>query len=288
MKKFKYLMIYGALKTVALLPLWVLYGVSDFLRFVAHRLIGYRVKMVRKNLRNSFPDYDEKKLREIEKGFYKFLGDCIVETVKLLHISNRQLMRRARLTNPEFVEQQAALGQPIFLFLGHYCNWEWVPVTTLWVDKPEIMGSLYRPLQNRVMDRVMLRLRTRLNLTCIPVLKAYRTLLEMKREGKEFMIGFIADQRPAKPHIHWTEFLNQRTAFATGAETIGHKIGARYLFLDMQRVKRGYYTLTYKEMDITPFEGQDYPYTRCFFSMLEKNIRKAPQYWLWSHNRWKQ
>lgn len=284
----KFHLLYVPLKLVAMLPLRLLYSVSDFLSFLAHRVLRYRVKVVRKNLRNSFPEKSDKELRDIEKGFYRHLGDVIVETVKLLHISDRQLKKRVVVTNPEFVERVIAENPSVVLFLGHYANWEWVPITTLWVDSDITMGSLYKPLLSQPMDRLTHTMRDRLHIRLIKSREAYRRLLEMKREGEKFMIGFIADQRPlGQPLHHWTEFLNQPTAFVAGGETIGDRVGAKYVYLEMKKIKRGYYSITFKDMDISPDDTSDFPYTRKFFEMLEETIRQAPSYWLWSHNRWK-
>lgn len=285
-EKFAYVCLYSLLKMVALLPLRALYLVSDFLCFLAYRVVGYRREVVSANLRNSFPEKSEKELEEIAREFYRFLTDSIVETIKLLHISDRQMRHRVRVTNPEVIEEMATKTPDIILFLGHYCNWEWVPGLMLSVPRPSIMGSLYSPLHNRVMDRIMLRLRTRHNLLCIPAEKAYRELLAMRAEGRDFMIGFIADQRPPKPYRHFTEFLGQSTPFMAGGETIGKRIGAGFVYLDIRRERRGYYTLTFVPMEVAPDDTEDYPYSRLFFRLLEGSIRRAPAYWLWSHRRW--
>lgn len=280
--------LYCVLKAIAILPLGILYCFADLLAFLAHRILKYRVKVVRKNLHNSFPEKSKKELRQIEYEFYRHLGSVIMETIKLLHVSNRQLMRRVRVTNPEFVEKIIKENSSIILFLGHYANWEWVPVATLWLHDDITMGSLYKPLLSQPMDRLTRQIRDRLGIKLIKSREAYRRLLEMKRDGEEFMIGFIADQRPlGQPLNHWTEFMGRPTAFVAGGETIGNRVGAKYLYLDMQRIKRGYYTMTFKDMEISPDDKSDYPYTRLFLRMLEQNIRTAPPYWLWSHNRWK-
>lgn len=286
--KVKFHLAHGALSLLASLPLGLLYGLSDFLAFLAHKVVGYRLKVVRKNLRNSFPEKDEKELRKIEAKFYRHLCDCIVETVKLFHISDDQLRRRVKVTNPEFIAEMASQHQCIILYLGHYANWEWVPALTLDVKNPKIMGSLYKPLRSKISERITKELRNRLRIKLIPTRQAYRDLLKMKADDETFMIGFIADQRPlGQPLNHWTVFLNQDTAFVTGGETIGDRIGAKYLYLDIEKTKRGHYALTFRDMQPVGGINSDYPYTRLFYDMLEQTIRREPAYWLWSHNRWK-
>lgn len=273
---------------LALLPLRLLYGLSDILAFLARRVMRYRLKVVRKNLRNSFPEKSPRELRKIEKAFYRDLTDSIVETIKLLHISDEELKRRVEVSNPDEMERIAAENPFIILYLGHYGNWEWVPATTLSLKSPKIMGSLYKPLRDKLIAPLMMKMRDRLGIRLIPSRQAYRRLLEMKAEGEPFMIGFIADQRPVGgPFNHWTTFLNQPTAFLGGAETIGNRIGAKYLYLEMEKTKRGHYRLTYKEMEPSQTPAEDFPYTRRYFEMLEQTIRREPAYWLWTHNRWK-
>lgn len=270
------------------MPLWMLHGISAFLGFVAHRIVKYRVKVVRRNLANSFPEKSEKELRKIEHDFYRHLCDVIVETLKLLHISDKALRRRVVVTNPELVSATAASSPAIILFLGHYANWEWVPACTLSLDADITMGSIYKPLLSKVMGRLTDVMRHRLGITLIKSRNAYRTLLRMKAEGEPFMIGFIGDQRPFGTTLnHWTEFLGQPTAFVGGGETIGRRVGARFLYLDMEQKKRGYYSLTFREMEVSSSDDSEFPYTREFFRLLERTIRRAPAYWLWSHNRWK-
>lgn len=213
----------------------------------------------------------------------------MMETIKLLHVSDEEMRRRVVLQGTEVVERIADDKHPIILFLGHYGNWEWVPALTLSLSKPRIMGDLYKPLRQKMMNRLMLRIRSRFTTIDIVHRTAYRTLLKMKREYESFMIGFIADQRPLGRAIyHWTEFLGQNTAFMAGGETIGNRIGAKYVYLDVERTGRGHYLLTFKEMVISDDDkNQEFPYTRLFYRMLEQSIRRAPAYWLWSHNRWK-
>lgn len=284
----KYHLILGILKTFALLPLKILYLFSDILCFVAHRIIRYRVKVVRKNLAASFPEKSKPELKKIEKMFYHYLCDCIVETVKLLHISTAEIERRVTMNNQQALYDILNQGRPVILFLGHLANWEWVPALTLMLDSDVPMGALYKPLRNRVMNRVMLKIRSRFNQILIPAKTAFRSLLELRRNNPAFIIGFIGDQRPVGINVkHWTVFLNQKTSFMTGGETIGDKINAGYVYVETLRTRRGYISLNYKTMEIDPDTHEDFPYTRLFYKMLEDSIRKEPAYWLWSHNRWK-
>lgn len=284
----QYRFIIGALWLMALLPLRILYVFSDFICFVIHRVVKYRVKVVRKNLKKAFPHKSEHELQEIENEFYHHLCDTIVETVKLLHISDKEIKKRVTLNNVELIGETAERGEPFILFLGHYGNWEWVQSLTIMTDRPEVMGALYKPLGSKVMDRVMLRIRSRFKLRCISNQNAYKRLLEIREENPLFGVGFIADQRPLGGAVkHWTTLLGQPTAYVTGGETIGKKLGVRFLYVECEKLKRGYYRLNFEEVNPDPSDKDEFPYTRQFLKLLEGSIRKAPAYWLWSHNRWR-
>ena len=276
----------GFFHLIALLPLFILYGLSNLFFPLIYYIAGYRRKVVRINLEHAFPQLAEKEIKTIEKRFYRHFCDCFLETIKLLHISDKQIKRRVQVSNPELIEQMADNGKPIILFLGHYGNWEWAQAISMYYKHPEINGQIYRPLNDKVMDRIMLKIRSRFDTVSIPQKKAVKRIFSMRNAGKQFMIGFISDQRPNSSNMHyWTKFLNLDTPFSAGGETIGEKIDAQYVYLDVQKLKRGHYFMTFKE--IVPQDTEaDYPYTKEFLRMLEETICRAPEYWLWAHNRW--
>lgn len=286
-EKIKYYLVMGSLRCVAILPLKVLYVLSDFMYYIVYGIIGYRKKAVRTNLINSFPEKGLDEIKRIEQGFFHHLCDCIVETIKLLHISDEEMKRRVVVTNPELIEQLASDGRPIVLYMGHYGNWEWVQAVTRYYRRPAVNCEIYRPLHDKVMDKVMLKIRSRFPNQAITQNNAFRALLRMKQEGTQFLVGFIADQRPNSAHLyHWAEFLNQDTPYAVGGEEIGNRVNAHYAYLEVEKYKRGYFRMTFKEIPCLE-EFKEYPYTLQFMKMLEETIRRTPELWLWSHKRWR-
>ncbi|MEG0992419.1 MAG: lysophospholipid acyltransferase family protein [Bacteroidales bacterium] len=272
----------------ALLPLRVLYVLSDLLYFPLYYVMGYRKKVVRRNLKNSFPEKSEKERRTIEKQFYHHFCDYVVETIKLMHISDREMKRRFRFTNSEVIHELASDGKSIFLMMGHYCNWEWVPSITRWVPDQLLMAQIYRPLSNKAADKFFLKLRSRFGSVGIAKNDTLRDIIRYRKAGKQMMIGFIADQTPSKNNLHyWTTFLNQDTPCLTGAEKIARKIDAHVYFLDVQKVKRGYYEATFREIAVNSPETAEFEITEKYMRMMEETILRAPQYWLWTHKRWK-
>ena len=274
------------LKAIAIWPLRILYVLSDLIYPLVYYIIGYRREVVRKNLENSFPEKSEKEIREIEKRFYRHFCDYVLETVKLLHISDEEMRRRMRFTNPEYIEQLRSDGRPIFLYLGHQANWEYIISITMWTSPEFTAGQIYHPLSNKVMDKLIYRLRSRFNTVGIPQKQALRAIITMVRDGKHPLLGFIADQRPPRrPEPEWMTFLNQDTAIITGGEAMGRKLNVHFVYGSMQCVRRGYYELTFQP--IVPVEGEEYGYSKQYMRMLEQDIKEQPHLYLWTHKRWK-
>ncbi|MDE6089744.1 MAG: lysophospholipid acyltransferase family protein [Duncaniella sp.] len=286
-EKIKYALYRGSLGALALLPLPMLYRVSDLLYLILSKGLKYRRKVIRTNLRNSFPEKSEQELREIEKDFYHQFADNIVETVKLLHLSDREVDRRIKVTGGEIVDRLIEEGHPVVLYLGHYANWEWVPAITRHFKTPEFCAQVYKPLRDKAFDRLMLKVRSRFNPISVPQKQVFRTLIRWRNEGRKFITGFISDHRSnAAVSHHRTTFLNQITPFNPGGEEIGDRMNAAYLYLDVEKTGRGHYHFTFKEIKPKDME-EDSPYTRRYMEMLEETIRRRPGLWLWSHRRWK-
>lgn len=274
------------LKAIAIWPLRVLYVLSDLIYPLVYYVVGYRREVVRKNLTNSFPEKTEQEIKEIEKNFYRHFCDYVMETVKLMHISDEEMRRRMRFTNPEYIEQLRSDGRPIFLYLGHQANWEYIISITMWTSPEFTAGQIYHPLTNKVMDKLIYRLRSRFNTVGIPQKQALRTIITMVRDGKHPLLGFIADQRPPRrPEPEWMTFLNQDTPIITGGEAMGRKLNAHFIYGCMKCVRRGYYELTFQP--IAPAEGEEFGYSKQYMRMLEQDIKAQPHLYLWTHKRWK-
>lgn len=271
---------------IASLPFWILYILSDLLYFILYHILHYRRNTVRTNLTASFPKMNTTQIHDVEKEFYHHLSDIIFETIKLLRISNKEIDKRVTVENVHIIENAIKDNQAAILYIGHYCNWEWVTAITRHYKMPELSCQIYKPLRNEAFDRLMLKIRSRFGSISIPQKKTLRALLKLKNEHKLFIAGFISDSRPnSKDTQEETIFLNQPTTFSPGGEIIGNKINATLLYLDMEKVARGHYKLMVRT--ITPQDmSVGYPYTREYFNLLQKTIERQPAYWLWSHKRW--
>ena len=288
MKKMMATLLYGFLYLMSLLPLWVHYLISDLIYVLIYKVVHYRVKLVRKNLSDSFPEKSEQEIHDTERLFYHWFCDYLVETVKLLSISEKQLKRRMVFKGAEQIDKLVRDGQSVAVYLGHYCNWEWVTSLPLWVTPEAEFGQIYHVLENKEFDQLFLKLRQRFNAVCIPMAETLRRIIKYKQEGKPVVIGYISDQVPFWNNIHhWCSFLNHDTPVLTGTERLARQTGHAVFYLELTCPRRGYYEAQFRLISLDPKKASDYELTDAYFRMLEESIRKAPQFWLWTHNRWK-
>lgn len=287
---FLYKIVYGLFYLMSLLPFRILYGIADFEYFMIYHVIGYRRKVVFNNLRTSFPEKDEQELRKIERAFYHWFSDYFFETIKMLSMNREEMLRHIEFRNVEALEECFDQGQDCAAILGHYCNWEYLSASGLGFKRyPDaVMGLIYHPLYNKIFNQLFIDMRQSMGGVCIPKKDILRHLVTYKREGKLSLMGYISDQGPWWTNIHlWLPFLNHETPVFTGAERIMRKMNNAVFYVDMERPERGKYICTFQLITKEPASLPEYEITRRFFQMLEKTICRAPQYYLWSHNRWK-
>lgn len=283
-----YRLMNAAFKAAGSLPLWMLYGISDFVAFLAGGVFGYRRAVIRKNLSASFPEKDGKELKKIEKGFYRFLGDYFVETVKLGRMSKKQILRRMKFEEQDEVNKCLENGKNVSLLLGHYGNWEWISSIPLHLPEGFHAGQIYHPLENEAADKVFYDLRSRFGAENIRMKDTLPTVMKWRREGKPFIIGYIADQVPLFDGMHYfADFLHQDTPAFTGHERISRMLHAAVFYCDIFRTKRGEYVCRYVKLTDDAAALPQFELTKKYYGMLEATIRRTPHLWLWSHNRWK-
>lgn len=280
------------LRALALLPLGALYVISDGVALLLRHVVRYRRKVVRKNLAESFPDKSAAELRDIERRFYRNFADYIFETVKLLHISDKEMSRRMVFENIELVDRLLGEGRSIAVYFSHCGNWEWAPSITLHTafppDHGAVYGQVYRPLRNRWFDAMMLRIRSRFGSHSYPKKTVLRDLIKEKRTGLPAMVGFMSDQKPSHGDtIHVVSFLNHPTAVITGTETLARRLDMAAIYWDMEKVSRGHYKITNRLISDRLADEPQYSITDRYAAMLEKTIMRDPAVWLWSHKRWK-
>ncbi|MFT3737713.1 MAG: lysophospholipid acyltransferase family protein [Breznakibacter sp.] len=270
---------------VSLLPFWLLHRLSDAM-YLLVRLAGYRKTIIEKNLTHSFPNLNTKEIVSIRNRYYHHFCDLFVETLKLQSISENEIKRRMVFENTELVESYAKQNKDVIAVLAHYGNWEWIPAINLHVTPLGV--EVYHPLKNKYMDRFMLKLRSKFGTSNFTMKSTMREILMLKRKNQRFIIGLISDQSPARVKIQYrTVFLNQNTPIHLGAEKIAKATGDPVVFLRVEKTGRSRYKATIIPVTDTPKATADYEITEQHVRMLEKQIVEKPEYWLWSHKRWK-
>jgi KDO2-lipid IV(A) lauroyltransferase len=281
-----YYLFYGFNWIFTLLPLRILYIFSDILFPIIYWIVGYRRKVVAANLKNSFPEKTLRELVAIEKKFYHHLCDLFIETFKLTHLSNRHLMKRFHITNPELLDRLHNEGRDVTAALGHYGNWEWLNILPLCTKLKTV--SIYKPLHNKHFDRYMINLRSKNGMILTPMQHIVREVIENRKNNIRSLYAFITDQTPPKGDIKfWTKFLNQDTSVYLGAEKVSSKYDMALVFFNIQKVKRGYYELSFELLLGHTAGLPEHLITETHVKRLDEIIRSNPEYWIWSHRRWK-
>lgn len=278
---------FGVLWITSVLPMRVHYILSDVIFFLVYRVAGYRRRIVRMNLTTAFPEKSEEEIRTVERAFYHWFCDYLVETVKLMTISADEMRRRMVFKGTDIIDRLVSEGVSCGVMLGHYCNWEWISTLPLAVSEKSVCAELYHPIENPDFNRLFLYIRQRFNSVCIPMEETLRHIVKYQHEGRPLVIGYIADQKPNWRNIHlWTPFLNHLTPVFTGSERIIKRTRQAFFYGDVHRVKRGYYECEFKLIERDTEHFPDFELTKRYMQELEKTIRRDPALWLWSHDRW--
>lgn len=276
------------LKLISYIPFRVLYVLSDGLYYILYYIIRYRRKIVRKNLTESFPTLKGKEILQVEKKFYRYFTDQVLESCKMATISPEEMKKHMKFTNIEAANAVFKEGKTIALYMGHYGNWEWISSIPLWVAEGVTSVQIYHKLRNDNTNRLILNMRERLGAISVEMRKTARYITEISNTNQVSVIGFIADQSPKKKEVrYFLPFLHHRTPILVGTEKIVKHYGFEAWFLDMKRVKRGYYEAELIRMHEEPASLPDFELTEIYFRMLEKMIQERPELYLWTHNRFK-
>lgn len=281
-----YYIFYSLNWIVTLLPLRVLYIFSNLMYFVLYYFPSYRKKVVTANLKNSFPEKTEKEIIVIRKKFYRHLADLFVETLKLTHMSEKQFKARFTVSNLQVIEKLLAEKRDAIAVLGHYNNWEWLGAFPMYTGYKAV--SIYKPLQNKYFDKFINSLRMKHGMVLTPMSNIIREIINDRKNNINTISAFISDQTPIKTEIkYWTTFLNQDTPVYMGTEKVASKYDMAVVFFDIQKIKRGYYNLNIELLFDHTANLPEHLITETHVRRLEKQIIEKPEFWIWSHRRWK-
>lgn len=271
---------------LGLIPFFILYPLSDFVSIVLYRVIGYRKNVVKDNLSRSFPQLDKKSLRRLEKLSYKNLSDVLLEGIKGFTMTRNQILKHHKVINPEVLDPFKAAGRTVITLPTHYGNWEWGSLSPGLYIKDFKIVAFYKPLTNPYADRFVRKNRSRTGTMLASIYKTNATFDELKNEMTAYIMA--ADQSPSNTkNVIWVDFLGRKTAFLHGPEKYASRYNFPVFFVDIQRVKRGYYELELILLSENPAELEHGELTRRYARKLEEAILKQPENWLWSHRRWK-
>ncbi len=269
------------------LPFKILYLFSDINYFLMYYVGRYRRRVVRDNLKRSFPEKSDEERLRIERKFYRYLSDYLLEDLRMLHMSAEDLRRRMIYKNTgQYLGLTEKYGG-IIVMIPHYANYEWLIGMGAIMKPGDIPVQVYKPLRNVYLDELFKRIRARFGGYNIPKHSTAREIIKLKREGKKMVIGLITDQWPSGYEKYWTTFLGRETAFLNGAERIAKMMNFPVFYCELTKTRRGYCEAEFKLMTEFPRETAEGEITEMFTRCLEQTLRREPAYWLWSHKRWK-
>lgn len=270
---------------IGLIPFFLLYPISDFVSFLLLHVFRYRRDVVEDNIKKSFPEMDQKEVRKIVHHFYRNLSDILLEGIKAFTMTRKQIVKRHKVVNPEVLHPYFEKGMSIISLPSHYTNWEWGSMSgSLQLEHKNI--ALYKPLNNKWVDRFTRWSRSKYGTELASI---YKTIETFERNKSEQVIYILAsDQSPSQGNrAKWVRFLGRDTAFLFGPEKYARRYQYPVFFVDIHRIKRGYYELTLSLISDDPQQLPEGEIIRRYAASLERAIQKKPENWLWSHRRWK-
>lgn len=286
MQLLAYILIYPILWFVSILPFRLLYAVSDFLFILMYHVFRYRKQTVKDNLRLVFPEKSDLEIKIITKKFFHHFCDMILESIKSMNISLESMKARYTFKNLDIIKEFEKQNKSIVIMCAHYGSWEWIFILQTYTTHRGY--GIYKRLQNKYFDRLVKSIRARYNSYLITTKETFSVLEDAKKKGILSMNGFASDQSPKKHKAHhWNEFMGINVPVHTGAEMLAKKLDMPVLFFAVERKKRGYYQATFQTLAENPTDFKDYEITDKFLKLVENQIHDAPEYYLWTHKRWK-
>lgn len=281
-----YALAYALLWTVSRFPKGIQFLISDFFYLIIYRILNYRKEVVRNNLKNAFPEKDASQITAIEKRFYRHFADGFLEWIYPLNRDAKTMDRYYRFKNPEVLNDLFNRGISVAGVLGHYGNWEWLSLLPVHVHHK--IWAIHKPLKNKHFNGLINGLRSKYGVNMVSTNDSFRLLRREKDSGEVTLTYFLADQSPQKSKIkYWTKFLNQDTPIFLGAEQIAKKLDMAVVFFDIRKIKRWHYEIEFTVLAEKPKEYPPMAITEMHVRALEDRIKKEPEWWLWSHRRWK-
>ena len=271
---------------ISILPFRIFYWLSDCIYVLVYYIVGYRKKTVRENLALALPHLSDKERLEIEKKSYHHLCDMFLEMVKTMTISSEEMNKRFKITNLEVIKEYEKKGKSIMLIASHYASWEWLITLN---QKISFLGvAVYKKLANKHFDKLVRDIRSKYNTELVPTSKTIPLIANNQKNNIQCVYGLASDQSPKADRIfHWESFMGVEVPVHTGPEMVAKKYDMTVVFAKVKKVKRGYYELTIIPLSDNPKSIPDFGITHIYIKEVEKQILEAPEYYFWTHKRWK-
>ncbi|WP_165750219.1 lysophospholipid acyltransferase family protein [Cellulophaga sp. Z1A5H] len=280
-----FILVYPILWFISKLPYKPFYWLSDFVFFLVYTIFGYRKKVVYSNLKLVFPEKDEKELLKIQRKFYSHLIDTFMEMIKTMELSKAEVKKRYDVVNLE-VLRDIEKNKSVLIVCSHYANWEWNVSINNYVESEGY--AVYQKIANKYFDQWIRKVRARWNTTLITQEETVKTVVRNVRDNVRSAYGMVSDQSPQVHRApYWTEFMGIKVPVFSGAETMARKMDLAVVFLKVSKVKRGYYKAEFIPITTAGKSTKEHEITDTFLRLTEEQIRERPEYYLWTHRRWK-
>lgn len=286
MQRIVFLLTYPIIWLFSKLPFFVLHIISNGIFYLLFYAIGYRKEVVLNNLKIAFPEKEFDELLIIRKKFYRHFVDIFIEMIKSFTISKEEINKRYKYTNPEIFKEIEALNKSVILMGSHYANWEWI-INFQEITNIKCYGA-YTQLSNPFYDKLIRKNRSRFGSEFVPTSQTIKKIIDNKQQNIISLYGLLSDQSPQLPKTHyWAPFLGVPVPIHTGAEMLAKKHDFLVLYMSVKRVKRSYYEITLEILSENPTQIPDYQITDEFLTRTEKQIHENPEYYFWTHKRFK-
>jgi KDO2-lipid IV(A) lauroyltransferase len=286
MQYFIYLLVYPIIWLISILPFRLLYLFSDIVYFLVYRIVKYRKKTVKENLALALPHLSDEERIIIEKKFYHHMCDVFLEMIKTLNISKNEICKRFVFKNIEVYKELEKQGKSIAIICSHYANYEWIISLNYYSDFSSY--GIYKQLKNPYFDKLVHKIRSKFNAKLVTTKKIIPTIIENSKNNILSVYGFASDQSPHfKSAFHWEKFMGIEVPVHTGAEMLSKRYNMNLVYLNTKKIKRGYYEATLETISTNPKDAPNYQLTDHYIKLLEKQIYEEPEYYLWTHRRWK-
>lgn len=286
LKLLRYIVAYPILWFISKLPFFLFYKMSDVFYFIVYHIVGYRKRTVWNNLKLVFPDKSDVELKKIQRKFYSHLCDMFLEIIKSMAITEKQMKKRFVYTNVEVVHDLEKKNKSIIMLCSHYASWEWMGILATQINLQTF--GVYQKIVNPYFDRLIQRMRARFNAKLMTAGQATGIIVNNQKKNELGIYAMVSDQSPSwRRAKYWRDFMGIKTPVFTGAENLARRYDLAVIYMKVKKVKRGHYEATLVPICEDSTKAAAFEITDKYLNILEEQIRETPEFYLWTHRRWK-